>query len=56
MDLVAKPFNLRQCVEETIDLVLVKPITPKSFNQIDVVYILAPSNVFSSFFYIYIYI
>ena len=40
MDLVLKPFNLRQCIEGTIDLVLVKSTTPKSFNQIDVVYVM----------------
>lgn len=46
MDLVLKPFNLRQCIEEIIDLVLLKPCTGKATNHIDVVYILAPGECF----------
>lgn len=38
MELAKRPFNLRQCIEETFDLVLVKPV--KAVNHLDVVYIL----------------
>lgn len=47
MELVLKPFNLRQCIEEIIDLVLLRPCTGKPNSQIDVVYILSPGKLSS---------